>query len=189
MKKVNENVGEDETTASEEKEKKRPFTGCGIREDLIDWATKLKALGQVWGALSWHENQGDGVTVTLEACGEALGSIVMDYAELIETAAQEDERRVFPFEWHEEVLEWIADSEGGGGSAGVITVHQRLIDDFIRTVATPAFSLKNRFDEMKKKYPVKPEQEAFDPAAEPEAGLAKRIKWLEKHRQYSTTGS
>jgi len=139
-----------------DKECKRPFAAGSVRDNLIDWAGKLKALGEVWGALSWYENEHGG-SQTLESCGETLGSIVMDYAELIETAVNENNSNDFPSAWHEGVLKWIEESKGEGGSAGVIDTHIRLIDDFCRTVATPAFLLRNRFAEMKKKYPIKQE--------------------------------
>jgi hypothetical protein len=90
--------------------------------------------------------------------GEALGWIIKDYAEAIEDIFNEirkDEIAGLRGEWHEEVLEWIDSSKGGGGSAGVIDTHLEAIDRFIGTVAKPAFLLRNRFEEMKKKYPIK----------------------------------
>ena len=76
---------------------------------------------------------------------------------MIETAAQEEELNENPFAFHEEALRWIEESKGEEGSAGIIDTHIRLLDDFCRTVASPAFLLKNRFGELKKKYPVKRE--------------------------------
>lgn len=153
--------------ASEEKEKKRPFsvTGGDVRDDVIDWAGKLKVLGDAWGALSWHVDRYDGDSEALTRCGETLGRIIMEYAELIENAVIEHGITKQPLARYEETLKWIEDSKGGGGSAGVINYEIKSIDDFIHTVAVPAFDLKQRFEEMKRKYPVKPEQEVFAPAA------------------------
>jgi hypothetical protein len=148
-----------------QEEPKRYFTSGDIRDDLIDWASKLKTLGEVWGALSWHEARGGGSTDALETCGETLGRIIMEYAERIEKTITEKGINHDPLAFHRESLEWIEDTKGGGGSAGIINCNLLMLDEFIKTVSLPAFDLKERYKAMKKKYPVKPEQEAFAPAA------------------------
>ncbi|MFH1857325.1 MAG: hypothetical protein ABH845_00250 [Candidatus Omnitrophota bacterium] len=151
-------------------ERKRPsFTGGDVRDDVIDWAEKMKALGEAWGALSWHVDRYDGDSEALARCGETLGRIITEYAELIENAVIEYGIKKNPLARYEETLKWIEDSKGEGGSAGVINYEIKSIADFIHTVALPAFDLKQRFEEMKKKYPVKQES---DPAAESAAAGA-----------------
>jgi len=65
-----------------------PFASNGLIDNLIDWSEKLKALGEVWSALSWHDNNGT-TTETLQIYGETLGRIVADYADLINNAVQD----------------------------------------------------------------------------------------------------
>ena len=157
---------------TKDKVKKPTYSGGDVRDDVIDWADKLKALGEIWGALSWHVDRYSGDSEALIHCGETLGRITRDYAELIENAAIEYGINRRPLARYEETLKWIEDSKGGGGSAGVINYEIKSIDDFIHTVAVPAFDLKQRFEEMKRKYPVKPEEEVFAPAAEAAAAVA-----------------
>jgi hypothetical protein len=92
-------------------------------------------------------------------------------------------RAVFPIGWHDEVLKWIADSKGGEGSAGVISTHLELIDDFFKTVVDPVFLLRHRFEEMKKKYSVNRGHTAHD---ESPVAMVKRLWWLETHKRVTS---
>lgn len=141
----------------EEIEKKRPFMGEKITDDLIDWAGKLKALGEVWGTLSWHEAQGHVSSDTLETCGETLGSIIMDYAELIENTVTEnlssfvdlDENVVFPLARCQEVYDW-ASKNRHTPDVSHIDYQLKELEAFMETAALPAIRLKNGFEELKK---------------------------------------
>ena len=157
MEKANGNEREDKTMASEEKEKKRPFLGERVTDNLADWAGKLKALGEVWGTLSWHEAQGHGSSDALEMCGETLGSIIMDYAEMIETTVNEnigsfidlDKNVVFPLARCQEVYEWSSKHRHDPDICH-IDCQLKQLTDFIHNAATPAIGLKNDFEDLKK---------------------------------------
>jgi hypothetical protein len=138
-------------------EGKRPFFGNDTRDNLIDWASKIETLGHVLSALAWHEAQGKGSTDTLEMYGETFGMIITDYAEQIRQTVTEKGYQEDPLSFHRKSLEWIEDSKGEGGSEGVIGIHLKKLDDFVKTVAAPAFELQERFKEMQKKYPVRRE--------------------------------
>ena len=138
--------------------KKRLITGSDdLRNDLLEWAGKLKALGHMLSALAWNESKPDSGTIALEQHGEILGDIIMDYAEFIETAVSEDKTIRFPFKFHEQTLKWIVDSNGEGGSAGVINTHLMMIDDFLKKTAHPAYQMRNRFEDLKKQFSVSQE--------------------------------
>jgi hypothetical protein len=151
----------------------RPYTSGDVVDDIIDWAGKLKVLGEVWGTLSWHEKSGHGSTDILENSGEILGSIITDYAELIENTISHSHKNgeiiVNSLKRYEETLQWIENSKGQGGSAGVIDLDMQSLDRFIATVTQPAYLMKKRFAEMKKKYPIKHETASETVSAASEA--------------------
>lgn len=142
----------------EEITRKRPFMGEEITDDLIDWAGKLKALGEVWGTLSWHEGQGHVSSCTLEMCGEALGSIIADYAEMIEYTVAENSQAIVKLD--KDTAGRLAGcrrlydriKNGHHCPADVTSIDLRLkeLTDFIHTAATPAVGLKEDFLELRK---------------------------------------
>jgi len=142
---------------AEDKEWKRPFTSGSVVDGLIDWATKIKTLGEVWGAISWHEAKGNGGTDTLERCGETIGSIIADYAEMIEDTVMENSKSfvdlgkniVFPLTRCKEVYEWSSKNSHG---PDVLHIDHQLkeLGSFIENAALPAMQLKNAFEDLKK---------------------------------------
>lgn len=101
---------------------------------------------------------------------------------------EENKIPMCPFAWHEEVLKWISDSKGGEGSAGVISTHLELLNDFIHTVAMPAIDLRYRFEEMRKKYPVRYESTSTLGDRQITSGFDERLGWLAKHKEFQDTG-
>ena len=138
--------------------KKRPFMGEKITDDLVDWAGKLKALGEVWGTLSWHENQGHVSSCTLEMCGEALGSIIQDYAEMIEYTVTEniqsivnlDKDIVARLDSCRKFYNRIKDGHWCPADISVIDFRLNELTSFINGAAIPAIGLKEDFTVLRK---------------------------------------
>ena len=135
---------------------------CSVkREDLLDnvteWAEKLKALGDVWGALSWHVERYDGDGDSLARCGEMLGMIIADYAGLIQDTVTEnmssfvglDKNVVFPLANCQEVYEWSSKHRHDPDICH-IDYQLKELTSFIMSAAMPAIRLKNSFEELKK---------------------------------------
>jgi len=146
-------------TGEDREGKKRPYTGGLVTDDLIDWAGKLKALGEVWGALSWHEGAEHGGTEVLARCGEVLGNIVMDYAELIEDTVNQNidsflkpgEDVAFPLARCQEVYDFVKGTKFSDPTLiDAILFQLKQLDEFIETTATPAIQMRTRFDELRK---------------------------------------
>lgn len=139
-----------------DKEWKRPYTSGNLIDDLVSWAKKVKVLGEVWGTLSWHENRQHGSEV-LESCGETLGDIIIDYADLIETAATEnsksfvdmDENIVFPLARCQEVYDH-ASKNVNSPDVSHIDYQLKELDSFIQNAAMPACELKKKFESLRK---------------------------------------
>lgn len=150
-----------------EREERKPFQSDNVMEDIYTYARKMKALGEAWGALSWHENNGHGSTTALENCGEALGEIVMDYAGAIEILLDEigksvvdlDQNIVFPLAGCREAYDFIGATRR---KEDLCAVDYRLkeLTSFIENAAVPAISLKNAFEDLKKDILNKPKSEA-----------------------------
>lgn len=134
---------------------KRPYTSGNPIDDLVSWAKKVKVLGEVWGTLSWHENRQPGSEV-LESCGETLGDIIMDYADLIEKTATKnsksfvdlDENIVFPLARCQEVYDY-ARKNVNSPDVSHIDYQLKELDSFIHDAAMPACQLKKKFESLR----------------------------------------
>ncbi len=142
---------------SDGEERKRPFTSGSVIDDLTEWARKLKVLGNVLESLARHENNGHGADNTLESCGEVLGDIIMDYAELIEETVMEhresfvnhDENVVFPLARCQEVYDFIGKARRIEDLAA-IDFRVKELGAFIEDAAVPAMRLKTAFETLRK---------------------------------------
>ncbi len=146
-----------------DEQKHRPYTSGNAVDDLTDWAGKIKALGEVWSALSWHENEsreGGGGSQALEWCGEKLGEIIMDYAELIEVTIHENSKSfvdldgsvVFPLAHHQDGLRILYEGAfNEEGTKDQIEQHIKELDAFSENASIPAMRLRNQFEDLKKK--------------------------------------
>lgn len=140
-----------------ESEERKPFQSDNVMEDIYGYARKMRALGEAWGALSWHENNGHGSTAALENCGEALGEIVMDYAGAIEILLDEirksvvdlDQNVVFPLPQCQKVYDFIGANRRKEDLCAVDYRVQEL-KSFIENTALPAIKLKADFEDLKK---------------------------------------
>lgn len=136
---------------------KWPFKREDMLDNITEWTGKLKALGEVWGALSWHVDRYDGDGDVLARCGEMLGMIIMDYAGLIEDVITEnrhsfvdlDKNVVFPLARCQEVYEWSSEHRHDPDICH-IDYQLKELTDFIHNAATPAIGLKNDFEALKK---------------------------------------
>lgn len=144
----------------EETTKEKLFQSGDVKEDILGYARKLSALGEVWSALSWHENGEHGGSQALERCGEILGEIVMDYSKAIEILFDDvrcsmidlDKNVVFPLAHFQEELDWLQkDGDNHPASLYLIDYQLEQIEAFIHA-ALPAFDLKSGYEEVKKIY-------------------------------------
>lgn len=142
---------------------KWPFKREDMADNLIEWAGKIKALGEVWGALSWHVDRYDGDTDALGRCGETLGTIIGDYAGMIEDTVTEDmsfdKNGVNPLAGCQEAYDFIGKTRR---VEDLIAVDSRLqeLSSFISNAAVPAIGLKNDFEALKKEILAKQESAA-----------------------------
>ncbi|MGV8059683.1 MAG: hypothetical protein AB2L12_16935 [Smithellaceae bacterium] len=138
--------------------KKRFFTGSdSLADDLIDWASKLNALGYILGSLVWNESKPDSGTEALNWHGESLGMIISDYAAFIETAVEDNFGQINGLEGNavkqlarwQEVYDFIKNTKR---PEDIYAIDHQLheLSDFIHNISVPAISLKNDFDDLKK---------------------------------------
>jgi hypothetical protein len=174
-----------------DEQKQRPYTSGNVIDDVSDWAGKIKALGEVWSALSWHENEsreGGGGSQALEWCGEKMGEIIMDYAELIEVTIAKNGKFfidpdginvVFPLTAHQNSLKMLY--QGAFNEEGTIDHIERSIkelDAFSENASIPAMRLRNQFEDLKKKVLGGPEKAPAKGEAESEAEKLKTLNFL-----------
>lgn len=141
-----------------ERKERKPFQSDDVIEDLMGYARKLKALGEVWGTLSWHEGAGHVSSSILETCGEEMGSIIKDYAEAIEIMfennqclfVERDKNIVFPITNHQEAFEWLSKTPGQQDIYSV-GYHLSQLKEFRADAVMPVFDLINKFEDLLKK--------------------------------------
>ncbi|MFA5089148.1 MAG: hypothetical protein WC552_08985 [Candidatus Omnitrophota bacterium] len=135
---------------------KWPFKKEELRDNVIEWAAKIKALGDAWGALSWHVNLYDGDRDALARCGEYLGMILMDYAGLIEDVITEnwdcfvdtDQNIMFPLARCQEVCDFIGKTRQIGDLTAIDS-QLAALTSFLEDTVLPAMRLKHSFEDMK----------------------------------------
>lgn len=136
---------------------KWPFAIEDMADNLIEWAGKMKALGEVWGALSWHVDRYDGDGEALTHCGETLGMIIGDYAGLIEDTVTEnlsiirhpDENIVSPLAKCKEAYDFIGKARR---VEDLIVIDQCIkeLKSFFENMSMPAVRLTSSFEALKK---------------------------------------
>jgi hypothetical protein len=142
---------------------KWPFAREDMADNLIEWAGKMKALGEVWGALSWHVDRYDGDTDALARCGETLGTIIGDYAGMIEDTVTEEISSFFDYIRDKNVVFPLADvqkacallREGGfflQTTLDSINCQLSTIEAFEQKAIVPILTLKEELEMMKKKF-------------------------------------
>jgi len=63
-------------------------------EEVLDWSSKLIALGHIAGSLAFYENRQQGsMTQSLYDHGETFGQIIADYARAINETTNENYKR------------------------------------------------------------------------------------------------
>lgn len=153
-----------------------PFAQEDMADNLIEWAGKIKAIGEVWGALAWHVRHYDGDDDALLGCGETLGCIIGDYAGMIEDTITEnfdvfhdlDKKTVLPLARCREVYDFVKNTKR---PEDIIAIDFRLneLTDFIKDVAIPAIGLKDDLLALRKSLATK---QKSAPAAETAAAGA-----------------
>lgn len=156
---------------------KWPFPDEDAMDNLIEWAGKIKALGEAWASLSWHVNRYNGDVWALSHCGETLGSIIGDYAGFIEDTVTENMRSskddsadsiAKGLARCREVYEFIGDTRR---PEDLLAIDCRLneLSAFIIRSAAPAMKLKEDFLSLRNSIIAEQKKE---PAAEATAGGA-----------------
>lgn len=141
----------------EEEEKPKSFSvGTGnILDDLDDWASKLKKLGEAVAFLGGSD-EGEGLIL----CGEGLGMIIEDYAEAIESALGDKETRkifhhkgseLFSLSNHQETYEMIRQGAFHPETA-LIRVDKEIeeVDCFLKDIAGKTYDLRSNLKELRK---------------------------------------
>jgi hypothetical protein len=135
---------------------KWPFVSEDMADNLIEWAAKIKALGDVWGALAWHVEKYDGDIDALTRCGETLGSIIGDYAGFIQDTVTEniefffdkEKSVVSPLARAQEVYDSI-DKNRQTEDLPAIDYQLKELLSFTENAAMPVMRLQDRFKELK----------------------------------------
>lgn len=136
---------------------KWPFAQEDMADNLIEWAGKMKALGEIWGALSWHIDRYKGDDEALVHCGETLGSIIMDYAGLIEDTVTDnfkhfhdlDKKIVLPLARCREVYDFIGKTRRVE-DLSAINYQIGELRSFTENAALPVMRMQNLFEDLKK---------------------------------------
>jgi hypothetical protein len=142
---------------TEEKEVRKPFQSDDVIDDLMGYARKLQALGEVWGTLSWHEGAGKANSNTLENCGEELGNIIRDYAEAIEIIfeniqcllVERDKNIVFPIADYQHAFEWLSKTPGQQ-DISLVGYYLEGLNKFMQNEVMPLFDLRKKYEDLLK---------------------------------------
>jgi len=138
-------------------EERQPFQTGDVIEDMMGYAQKLNALGDVVMTMSWlHEAHNVGEAEFLRF-GQDLGEIIQDYADALHIMlykeslnfVDREKEVVFPLGQCREVYNFIGKTRR---KEDLCAVDYRLkeLDEFIEKAAVPAINLKNDFEQLRK---------------------------------------
>lgn len=138
-------------------EEKIPFQSADIIEDMMGYARKLGALGEIIAAYSWISKESRLGEEEFMHCADELGMIIKDYAEGLNILLKKqnhsfvdlEKNVVFSLEGCKEVYEIISKHKH---SSDMYQVDNQLkeLAAFIHNAAIPAIDLKNKFESLQK---------------------------------------
>jgi len=140
-----------------DEEKRVPFQTGDKIEDMMSYARKLNALGDLLQTLFWIGNACDTGQAELQRFGQELGWIMQDYSQALEIMLDEsscsfvdlDKNVVFPLGRCQEVYDFIGNNRRKEDICAV-DYHLQELNNFIENAAMPAMRLKNSFEDLKK---------------------------------------
>lgn len=140
----------------EKEEERIPFQTDDIVEDMMGYARKLGALGELISAYSWLSNESNKGEEDFMRCAQELGMIIKDYAEGLDILLKKanhsfvdiDKNIVFSLTHCQEVYEFTSQHKHKP-DVYHIDYQMKELDSFIHNAAMPAFDLKNKFESLR----------------------------------------
>jgi len=138
-------------------EERQPFQTGDVIEDMMGYARKLNALGDVVMTMFWlHEAHNVG-EAEFSRFGQGLGDIIMDYADALHIMlykesvnfVDREKEVVFPLGRCREVFDFIGKNRRKDDLCA-IDYRVKELDEFIKNTAIPAIQLKSDFEQLRK---------------------------------------
>ncbi len=135
----------------------QPFQTGDTMKDMMSYARKLNALGDVVMTMCWLQKAHNIGEPEFFRFGQELGNIIQDYAQGLQIMLDKadadfyDREKLFipPLERLQEVYDFIVKTRRKEDLCAVNNSMQT-INSFIESAAIPAFRLKNNFEALKK---------------------------------------